>query len=147
MWICVPAFLVIIFFFFLMIRRPPRSTLFPYTTLFRSDYLVDGIPQLPGSDQGRIALLLPLLRHGYVPDVYRLPFHRKHQDVREHHDNPCQEPGCDELGCAEQHVADTSQVEASLEGVERIVARCTEPKCKGDHRGPEQQCVGAEPRD
>src|SRR2546429_5875461 len=27
-------------FFFLMIRRPPRSTLFPYTTLFRSDVLV-----------------------------------------------------------------------------------------------------------
>src|SRR3712207_7199819 len=27
---------IIIFFFFLMIRRPPRSTLFPYTTLFRS---------------------------------------------------------------------------------------------------------------
>src|SRR6266566_8255498 len=26
---------VIVFFFFLMIRRPPRSTLFPYTTLFR----------------------------------------------------------------------------------------------------------------
>src|SRR3712207_9312241 len=26
------------FFFFLMIRRPPRSTLFPYTTLFRSDH-------------------------------------------------------------------------------------------------------------
>src|ERR1051326_9335379 len=25
-------------FFFLMIRRPPRSTLFPYTTLFRSTY-------------------------------------------------------------------------------------------------------------
>src|SRR5687767_15812230 len=30
-------------FFFLMIRRPPRSTLFPYTTLFRSDldFLLD----------------------------------------------------------------------------------------------------------
>src|SRR2546430_3899026 len=27
----------IIYFFFLMIRRPPRSTLFPYTTLFRSE--------------------------------------------------------------------------------------------------------------
>src|SRR2546427_9319965 len=27
---------VLILFFFLMIRRPPRSTLFPYTTLFRS---------------------------------------------------------------------------------------------------------------
>src|SRR5256885_5795088 len=26
----------LVFFFFLMIRRPPRSTLFPYTTLFRS---------------------------------------------------------------------------------------------------------------
>src|SRR5258707_11038233 len=35
-----PFFLLVIFFnicfFFLMIRRPPRSTLFPYTTLFRS---------------------------------------------------------------------------------------------------------------
>src|SRR5256885_10820792 len=29
-------FLLIFYFFFLMIRRPPRSTLFPYTTLFRS---------------------------------------------------------------------------------------------------------------
>src|SRR5712692_10788439 len=29
-------FLFSFFFFFLMIRRPPRSTLFPYTTLFRS---------------------------------------------------------------------------------------------------------------
>src|SRR5256885_11202998 len=36
---CVYAFLhglIFGFFFFLMIRRPPRSTLFPYTTLFRS---------------------------------------------------------------------------------------------------------------
>src|SRR2546426_7020471 len=31
--VCLDVF----FFFFLMIRRPPRSTLFPYTTLFRSD--------------------------------------------------------------------------------------------------------------
>src|SRR5258708_28347893 len=36
--------LLAIFFFFLMIRRPPRSTLFPYTTLFRS---LPGIAQLP----------------------------------------------------------------------------------------------------
>src|SRR5258706_10984381 len=28
---------MVLFFFFLMIRRPPRSTLFPYTTLFRSE--------------------------------------------------------------------------------------------------------------
>src|SRR5258708_20177936 len=32
-WCISPCFF---FFFFLMIRRPPRSTLFPYTTLFRS---------------------------------------------------------------------------------------------------------------
>src|SRR2546430_10514864 len=31
------------FFFFLMIRRPPRSTLFPYTTLFRSPSLGCGV--------------------------------------------------------------------------------------------------------
>src|SRR2546421_6178276 len=37
---CLP-FLSFFFFFFLMIRRPPRSTLFPYTTLFRS------LPQRP----------------------------------------------------------------------------------------------------
>src|SRR2546430_13518183 len=30
---------LLLFFFFLMIRRPPRSTLFPYTTLFRSRIL------------------------------------------------------------------------------------------------------------
>src|SRR2546421_4705889 len=34
------ALATIINFFFLMIRRPPRSTLFPYTTLFRSLYNV-----------------------------------------------------------------------------------------------------------
>src|SRR2546425_11041918 len=33
--LCSPMHLYL-FFFFLMIRRPPRSTLFPYTTLFRS---------------------------------------------------------------------------------------------------------------
>src|ERR1035438_10870569 len=37
----VPAlvFVVVCFFFFLMIRRPPRSTLFPYMTLFRSVFI------------------------------------------------------------------------------------------------------------
>src|SRR5256885_15134274 len=34
----------VVFFFFLMIRRPPRSTLFPYTTLFRS-HLLGGVAQ------------------------------------------------------------------------------------------------------
>src|SRR5438105_13786567 len=34
--IFVTCSVISLFFFFLMIRRPPRSTLFPYTTLFRS---------------------------------------------------------------------------------------------------------------
>src|SRR2546429_7527914 len=34
-------------FFFLMIRRPPRSTLFPYTTLFRSGVKYQGIDIAP----------------------------------------------------------------------------------------------------
>src|SRR3712207_8273708 len=32
---------MLLFFFFLMIRRPPRSTLFPYTTLFRSFHVTE----------------------------------------------------------------------------------------------------------
>src|SRR5258705_13634177 len=43
--------LLVFFFFFLMIRRPPRSTLFPYTTLFRSEVASRysrGISQLIG---------------------------------------------------------------------------------------------------
>src|SRR3712207_7223851 len=31
------------YFFFLMIRRPPRSTLFPYTTLFRSNFTTSSL--------------------------------------------------------------------------------------------------------
>src|SRR2546427_4969802 len=41
------------FFFFLMIRRPPRSTLFPYTTLFRS---VPNLRRRSGSDARRRTL-------------------------------------------------------------------------------------------
>src|SRR5690348_17998789 len=47
------------FFFFLMIRRPPRSTLFPYTTLFRSPRVGNWI--LLGIALGFMALLNPML--------------------------------------------------------------------------------------
>src|SRR5437588_3490549 len=40
-------------FFFLMIRRPPRSTLFPYTTLFRSSLLELGSPAARALHLGR----------------------------------------------------------------------------------------------
>src|SRR3712207_8830653 len=56
-------------FFFLMIRRPPRSTLFPYTTLFRSVQLADRVEVALGVDvhhgepgAGRLQLLQPGLR-------------------------------------------------------------------------------------
>src|SRR5438445_11306176 len=39
----------IFFFFFLMIRRPPRSTLFPYTTLFRSPKTITVLSMTPDS--------------------------------------------------------------------------------------------------
>src|SRR2546422_8477527 len=53
------------FFFFLMIRRPPRSTLFPYTTLFRSVHglgvealdEVHRLPRLFRVDGDRLAVL------------------------------------------------------------------------------------------
>src|SRR3712207_8334327 len=42
-----------LFFFFLMIRRPPRSTLFPYTTLFRSEVDASRLgPRLGGHGSG-----------------------------------------------------------------------------------------------
>src|SRR3712207_7758542 len=43
-------------FFFLMIRRPPRSTLFPYTTLFRS--VVDQHLALPALEAEELVLVL-----------------------------------------------------------------------------------------
>src|SRR5258708_21336742 len=46
---------VVVFFFFLMIRRPPRSTLFPYTTLFRSQPPVAHAQ--PGHPSRRIAVI------------------------------------------------------------------------------------------
>src|SRR5690348_18424997 len=36
-YLLLSLFYLFLFFFFLMLRRPPRSTLFPYTTLFRSE--------------------------------------------------------------------------------------------------------------
>src|SRR3712207_9409378 len=61
-------------FFFLMIRRPPRSTLFPYTTLFRSVGLVvgdrvDGRPAFENAANGDGP---PLGRELEFVDLFRL---------------------------------------------------------------------------
>src|SRR3712207_9466805 len=45
---------ICVVFFFLMIRRPPRSTLFPYTTLFRSPADRRPVPQPPSAPAGRL---------------------------------------------------------------------------------------------
>src|SRR5687768_11179566 len=66
---------VFLFFFFLMIRRPPRSTLFPYTTLFRSSTSYGqefgNIIQhnYPGDDyKDLMAGVDELIRRGYIDD-------------------------------------------------------------------------------
>src|SRR5687767_15961847 len=55
-------FLFFFFFFFLMIRRPPRSTLFPYTTLFRSVQRVYGPEQGAAEADGK-GMVAQQLRH------------------------------------------------------------------------------------
>src|SRR3989454_6617842 len=47
---CDHPFFYFLFFFFLMIRRPPRSTLFPYTTLFRSATAIHYVGNVEGRD-------------------------------------------------------------------------------------------------
>src|SRR5215204_7272918 len=54
-------FVFFVFFFFLMIRRPPRSTLFPYTTLFRSR---DADPGVRHAGRHRVC---PGVRHPLRP--------------------------------------------------------------------------------
>src|SRR3712207_7536330 len=50
-------------FFFLMIRRPPRSTLFPYTTLFRSPATLPRFVRLPGKSARYVAIETLIRRH------------------------------------------------------------------------------------
>src|SRR2546425_1758315 len=54
------------FFFFLMIRRPPRSTLFPYTTLFRSIGALVYVDELPRAQTFAEAMLDDAQRRGSV---------------------------------------------------------------------------------
>src|SRR5437899_7372657 len=48
--------ILFLLFFFLMIRRPPRSTLFPYTTLFRSLALSSSLANSPRTVPSRAAM-------------------------------------------------------------------------------------------
>src|SRR5256886_17416327 len=55
-------------FFFLMIRRPPRSTLFPYTTLFRSGNFRAGFDLQ--MDQLTVVMLLVVTGVGWLIHIY-----------------------------------------------------------------------------
>src|SRR2546429_9721199 len=74
-----------LFFFFLMIRRPPRSTLFPYTTLFRSQELEEFLMPVPTlalpndlaiqhaqrREQGRRSVALIVVRHRAASPLFQ----------------------------------------------------------------------------
>src|SRR3989442_8437575 len=74
------ALCVSFFFFFLMIRRPPRSTLFPYTTLFRSQN-----PRQGPRDQDRFPRDL---RHGDLGDGRRSRGNRSEEHTSELQSRP-----------------------------------------------------------
>src|SRR3712207_7087184 len=76
-----------------MIRRPPRSTLFPYTTLFRSDEEAEGLRQRLSAQEARLAELrddvlearLLNVRIAELTDVVTelvLPLHQREIDPR-----------------------------------------------------------------
>src|SRR5258708_20040640 len=73
-----------------MIRRPPRSTLFPYTTLFRSDFYARGFER---------ALALAAAKHDVIPVMLVDPRYESLPDVgrSEEHTSELQSP--DHLVC------------------------------------------------
>src|SRR6202021_3409736 len=87
-------FPVALIFFFLMIRRPPRSTLFPYTTLFRSATVV-----------GHVTRIVPVTALSHAASCRRSEEHtselQSHSDLvcrlllekTKHEDTRCNNPG------------------------------------------------------
>src|SRR2546426_7878748 len=67
-----------------MIRRPPRSTLFPYTTLFRSDQL-RGLQGHAGHVRAQV--LRP--RHPRAVPAVVFPFHRRSEEHTSELQSPC----------------------------------------------------------
>src|SRR3712207_8769305 len=61
---------LLLLFFFLMIRRPPRSTLFPYTTLFRSVIGNDATIALAGQGGNfELNTMLPLIAYNLLQSI------------------------------------------------------------------------------
>src|SRR5260370_28463518 len=72
------------FFFFLMIRRPPRSTLFPYTTLFRSQADANS-PVV--ADRGKVAPHFGLGRRGETLALEHIERSEEHTSELQSHLN------------------------------------------------------------
>src|SRR5258708_16516587 len=91
------------FFFFLMIRRPPRSTLFPYTTLFRSFFFaldqhfhVNGkfsVQFVERLQRLQVDVNLPLVVRGAAPEQISISRRRRSEE----HTSELQSP--DHLVC------------------------------------------------
>src|SRR5256885_9858199 len=77
-----------LFFFFLMIRRPPRSTLFPYTTLFRSEELID----FEGLEQHRLQTFLRGADDAVIRIVTKTGHENDRQRRSEEHTSELQSP-------------------------------------------------------
>src|SRR6266851_7307209 len=71
------------FFFFLMIRRPPRSTLFPYTTLFRSQ------PKRRARAAWSARLSPPYPWRRWRSSALRLRSEEHTSELQSHHDLVC----------------------------------------------------------
>src|SRR5256885_9467672 len=71
-------------FFFLMIRRPPRSTLFPYTTLFRSDTSGSFEAGANGADAG-----IAMAAHPAVGLTYREEYYARSEEHTSELQSPC----------------------------------------------------------
>src|SRR2546426_6090963 len=81
--------LLFFFFFFLMIRRPPRSTLFPYTTLFRSPRSqVPGIEVRADDDHLTRELAAAELGHG-VPLQHGVKWSSRSEEHTSELQSPC----------------------------------------------------------
>src|SRR3712207_7611999 len=84
-----PTVLASVFVFFLMIRRPPRSTLFPYTTLFRSalgDHRIqagrlDGAGILDGRDHGDDLGAVAMARLDHLRDRKSTRLNSSHANI------------------------------------------------------------------
>src|SRR2546423_9457736 len=68
-----------------MIRRPPRSTLFPYTTLFRSERVLAAVPQVGGVDGVAREVVVALHHHGVrgFGDDFSVPDSRSEEHTSE----------------------------------------------------------------